>query len=249
MSDQPNTRPMRERLTKLFEFLKAYIDLRFPPVRNIAQQPRFLWLKDLPLHPSVELLRSSGKSEEETADSGIVLRLIRSVVTQCPPPPAMLAEWLKPSWRDLPGAVEVQPTRNVIGKDGRTSIERFDADSRRSASLRAWQRQRDQWADNERPARQSLALFQTVYEWYGVQEREGERMELLVGDGLLCCPDAGEAFRHPILLQKLELEFYPEKRQPEFVFRKREQPPELYMEFLRVLPRVNAQQLEGLPIV
>jgi hypothetical protein len=68
-------------------------------------------------------------------------------------------------------------------------------------------------------------------------------MELLVGDGLLRCPDAGGEFCHPVLLQKLELEFYPEKKQPQFVFRKREQPPELYMEFLGVLPGVNNQQL------
>jgi hypothetical protein len=105
--------------------------------------------------------------------------------------------------------------------------------------LRDWQRQREQWVKNETPARQTLALFQTVYEWYGILEREGEKIELMVGDGLLCCPDAAGKFRHPVLLQKLELEFYPEKKQPQFVFRKREQPPELYMEFLRVLPEVN----------
>jgi superfamily I DNA/RNA helicase len=88
-----------------------------------------------------------------------------------------------------------------------------------------------------------MALFQAVYEWYGVQEREGERVELLVGEGLLSCPDGGGAFSHPVLLQKLVLEFYPEKRQPQFVFRKREQPPELYMEFLRALPGVDSEQL------
>lgn len=244
MSDQPNTQSMRERLSKLFEFLKAYTDLRFPPVRDIAQQPRSLWLKDLPSHPSIELFRDVGKSEEEIEDSDIVLRITRPVTTQCPPPPAALAEWLKTSWRELPGAVEIQPTRNVSGKDGRTIMERFDADSRRPSLLRAWQQQREQWVTNERPARQSLALFQTVYEWYGVQEREAERIELLVGDGLLrCAAELGGEFRHPVLFQKLVIEFYPEKRQPQFVFRKREQQPELYMEFLRVLPSVNAQQL------
>ena len=56
---------MRERLIKLFEFLKAYTDLRFPPVRDIAQQPQSLWLEGLPAHPSVELFRDVGKSEEE----------------------------------------------------------------------------------------------------------------------------------------------------------------------------------------
>src|SRR5213594_1140647 len=216
MSDQPNTQSMRERLTNLFKFLKAYTDLRFPPVRDIAQQPQSLWLNGLPSHPAVELFRDVGKSEEDIEDSDIVLRLTRPVIAQCPPPPAALAEWLKPGWRELPGTVEIQPTRNVVGRDGRTVIEQFDADARRPSLLRNWQQQREQWVANERPARQSLALFQTVYEWYGVQEREGERMELLVGDGLLqCVPEMGEKFCHQVLLQKLELAFYPEKRQPQ----------------------------------
>ena len=243
MSNQPHTQSMRERLTKLFEFLKAYSDLRYPPVRNVSDQPQYLWLKDLPSHSSVELFRDLGKSEEETEDGDIVLRLSRPAITHCPPPTAPLSEWLKPGWQDFPGSVEIQLTRNVGGQDGRAVVERFEADKRRSSQLQAWRQQREQWVTNERPARQSLALFQTVYEWYGVQEREGERIELLVGDGVVRCPDVGGEFRHPILLQKLELEFYPEKRQPQFVFRKREHPPELYMEFLRVLPGVNSQQL------
>lgn len=234
---------VRERLTKLFEFLKAYTDLRYPPVRDIAEQPRSFWLKDLPSHPSVELFRDAGKSDVEAEDSDIVLRLTRPVITNCPPPPTALSEWLKSGWQELTGTVEVQSTRNVIGKDGKTKIELFGADSQRPLLLSEWQQRREQWIANERPARQSLTLFQVVYEWYGVQEREGERIEMLIGDGLLHCPDAGGTFRHPILLQKLELEFYPEKRQPQFVFRKREQPPELYMEFLRVLPAVNNQEL------
>ncbi|MBU6400181.1 MAG: hypothetical protein KGS61_07665, partial [Verrucomicrobia bacterium] len=233
MSDQPNTPPMRERLTKLFEFLKAYIDLRFPPVRNIAQQPRSLWLKDLPLHASVEVFRDVGESDDESGDSDVVLRLTWPDVTQCPAPPPALVEWLKPGWREIPGTVEVQPTRNVVGRDGRTVIERFDAESRRPLLLRSWKRERELWSVSERPARESLRLFQLAYEWYGILQREGEHMELLVGDGLLqCAPEVGEKFHHPVLLQKLELEFYPEKRQPQFVFRKREQQPELYMEFL-----------------
>lgn len=236
-------RPTRERLTKLFEFLKAYSDLRYPPVRDITRQPHSLWLKDLPAHSSIELFREAGKSDDESDAIDIVLRLTRPIITHCPPPPAALSEWLKPGWQEFPGKVEVQSARNVVGRDGKTLVERFETDSRRLSLLRAWQQQREQWVTNERPARQSLALFSTVYEWYGVQEREGEHIELLIGDGLLRCSDVGGDFSHPVLLQKLELEFYPEKRQPQFVFRKCEQPPQLYIEFLRVLPGVNSQQL------
>jgi very-short-patch-repair endonuclease len=242
MNKQPDTQATRERLTKLFEFLKAYTDLRYPPVRDINQQPRTLWLKDLPAHPSVELFRDTGNADDETDDSDVAFRLTRPATTPCPPPPAALSEWLKLGWREYRGTVEVEATRNVV-TDGKTCIERFEDNYQRPTLLRDWQRQREQWVKNETPARQTLALFQTVYEWYGILEREGEKIELMVGDGLLCCPDAAGKFRHPVLLQKLELEFYPEKKQPQFVFRKREQPPELYMEFLRVLPEVNTQQL------
>ena len=73
--------------------------------------------------------------------------------------------------------------------------------------------------------------------------REPERIEILAGDGLLNCADDQGEFNHPVLLQRLELEFYPEKRNPQFVFRKREQPPELYLEFLRALPGANYKQI------
>jgi len=233
---------MRERLTKLFEFLKAYTDLRYPPVRDINSQLGTLWLKDLPMHVSVELFRDVGKPDDESEDSDIVLRLTRPITTPCPPPPEALLEWLKLGWREYRGAVGVETTRNVV-KDGKTRIERFEDNPQRPALLRGWQKQRDLWVANERPARLALTFFQTIYEWYGVQEREGERIELLVGEGLLQSEDVAGDFRHPVLLQKLELEFFPEKKQPQFVFRKREQPPELYMEFLRALPNVNNQQI------
>lgn len=241
MSKQTDTQFQRERLTKLFEFLKAYTDLRYPPVRDINQQPRTLWLKDLPAHPSVKLFQDTGKSDEDE-DADIVLRLTRPAITPCPPPPAGLSEWLKLGWREYRGTVEVEATRNVV-KDGKTRIERFEDNYQRPALLRDWKSKRDLWVTNEHPARQALAFFQTVYEWYGILDREGEKIEMMVGDGLLSCSDAAGKFFHPVLLQKLELEFYPEKKQPQFVFRKREQPPELYMEFLRVLPEVNNQQL------
>jgi len=239
---QPDTQTKRERLTKLFEFLKAYTDLRYPPVRDINQQLRILRLKDLPAHSSVELFRDTGRREDETEDRDIILRLTRPPTTPCPTPPAVLSTWLKLGWREYRGKVEVEGTRNVV-KEGKTHIERFEDDYQRPAQLRDWQRQRDLWVTNERPAREALTLFQTIYEWYGILEREGEKVEILVGDGLLRCPDGGGEYLHPVLLQKLELEFYPEKKQPQFVFRKREQPPELYMEFLRALPQVNNQQL------
>src|SRR5262249_52857210 len=111
---------VRERLIKLFEFLKAYVDLRFPPVRDIAQQPHFLWLNDLPDHGSIELFRDVGKPLEDTENNDVVLSLTRPSITHCPAPPGELAEWLNPGWQDLSSKVEVRRSRNIVGKDGQT---------------------------------------------------------------------------------------------------------------------------------
>lgn len=241
MADNP---ALRQKVSKLFEFLKAYIDLKYPPVRNINDQLGALWLDDLPDHPSVEIHRSVDANDEESSEeSAIVLRLTRPSTTECPRPSPALTEWLRPGWLDINGAAEVHPTRNKIDGRGRTVVEGFGDDYGRSVLFDTWRKQREQWVINERPTRDALKFFQVIYEWYGSIEREGERIELLVGDGLLRCAHPAGEFHHPVLLQRLELEFYPEKERPQFVFRKREQPPELYLEFLRALQNANLGQL------
>ncbi|HWF20133.1 MAG TPA: AAA domain-containing protein, partial [Verrucomicrobiae bacterium] len=234
---------IRERFTKLFEFLKAFSDLQYPLVRDIDLQPRTLWLGNIFGHSGVELYRDETQSPETTTDNSIVFRVTRPTLSLCPPPPAGLKGWLKPDWQKVDGKAEFLPSRNMPGFEGRKRVERFDEDPIRVEGFREWVREREQWVKNERPLKRASALFQEVYEWFGMLEREGERIELLLGDGLLCWQHETGEFKHPVLLQKLELEFHPEKREPQFIFRKREHPPELYREFLHSLPGSNSQQI------
>src|SRR6478609_8470819 len=243
MSSPADANLPRQRLAQLFEYLKAYSDLRYPPVRDIDRQERRFWLDALPAHASVDLRRdAAGKDGEGNEESDVILSLTRPALTPCPPPPDSIRDWVKPGWQKWPGSGEVLVSRPP--KEGAANkVERFGDVARRSQVFDQWQQERDAWVESERPAREALALFQEIYEWYGAAEREGEKIELLLADGVLRCPAPDGAFHHPVLLQKLELEFYPERPQPQFIFRKHEHPPELYMEFLRVLPGVNLEQL------
>jgi len=237
------TQTHRERLSKVFEFLKAYLELRYPPLRDIERQLRVLWLKELPHHTSIEIFRNGASSEDASEDANVVLRVTRPTLTGCPVPPAAIAEWVAPGWESPDGGTDFSASRNIPDPSGRARIERFEEVEERVSLSRDWLRQRDQWKINEIPARQSMVVFQTVYEWYGLHEREAEQIEILAGDGLLNCADDQGRFNHPILLQRLELEFVPEKRNPQFIFRRREQLPELYLELLRALPGANHQQI------
>lgn len=243
MDEQAATQSHRERLRKVFEFLKAYVELRYPPVRDIEQQFKVLWLNDLLQHSSVELFRGDTRSEDESEDADIVLRITRPNVTACPSPSAAIADWVKPGWEDVDSNADFHASRNVPDRSGRAQLELFEDAPERVSIAKLWRQQREEWQVNERPARRSMAAFQAVYEWFGIHEREPEQIEILAGDGLLNCADDGGEFNHQVLLQRLELEFYPEKRTPQFIFRKREQPPELYLEFLRTLPGVNYRQI------
>ncbi len=158
-----------DRLLKVFEFLKTYLDLRHPQVRDISQQMRVLWLNDLPRHDSVEIIRPDGDPDQASEeDSDIILRITRPGLTQCPTPPAALAAWLKPGWQEIDVNADVQPSRTMGEKNGSARIERFEEVPQRPAALRKWQEERAQWQRIERPARQALAIFQTVYEWFGI---------------------------------------------------------------------------------
>lgn len=122
--------------------------------------------------------------------------MTRPSLTACPPPPATIADWVIAGWQEVDGSADVHASRNLPGKDGRAVIERFEDVSTRPSILRQWLGVRREWQTNERPARQALAIFQSVYEWYGIHQREAERIEILAGDGLLNCPDEGGRFNH-----------------------------------------------------
>jgi very-short-patch-repair endonuclease/Cdc6-like AAA superfamily ATPase len=235
MNPEQKSDLVKERFTKLFEFLKAFSDLQYPLVRNIDEQLRVLWLGNLSGHAGVEVHRDETNETEVVSDNSIVFRVARPNITPCPPPPAILKEWIKPGWQTIDGSIETQSSRK--------RLETLESDYQRVAALKRWTQEREQWIKSEKPLRKASTLFQDVYEWFGMVEREGERVELLLGDGLLCWQHESVEFRHPVLLQKLELEFHPEKQEPEFVFRKREHPPELYREFLHALPNNNPQQI------
>src|SRR5580700_1588457 len=133
MPEPHDLQSKRERLLKVFEFLKAYTELRYPPVKDIGQQLGVIWLKNLPHNYAVELLRNFEEEEPEGDQAEIVLRITRPVLTECPEPPEPIADWLMPGWQEIEGAVTVHPSHTFPDKNARTQIELFDEVSRRPA--------------------------------------------------------------------------------------------------------------------
>jgi hypothetical protein len=168
-------------------------------------------------------------------------------LTDAPEPPAPIVEWLEGNWEDPYVAVGVSEARQVANPandDGRVAEVRFDADARRVEALQRWRGLHDRWIESERPARAAMHFFEKLYELHSRMEREAERIELILGDGILSwkrSAESGGSIFHPILLQRIQLAFDPAL--PEFTLVETGREVELYSALFRSLPDIEPKAL------
>jgi len=220
----------RGRVRQIFRFLKDFNGLRNPLRRQIAEQPWVMWLKEAPEHPYVWVRGRQPAPDVETKNArevgDVLLRVRRADVPAPPAPPALLEGWLLNSWKD-PSVQSVEPVaeREISRPDGSRVVEGFTANSERARAFAQWKPKRQAWAPEALTARRALEIFNRLYELQGRLEREGESVQLLLGEGVLLWRRDDGDIKHPIVTQRLELSFDPYT--PEFKIIETEQPPEL----------------------
>lgn len=215
----PDPQIAKQRIKQIFEYLKALNEHRNPSVRQIREQPWSLWLDDFPRHPSIEFPQRvalpSGKEIEESGNQpAYLLRVRRPKLTTAPTPPDELRDWLLAGWDDPFRNADVSESRNISDANGETQTVGFADDPGRPTALAGWIQKRDAWKEAELPARAAMIVFDKLYALHGTMEREGERYDLVVGDGVLSWQQQEGNIYHPILLQRVQLTFDPKK--PEF---------------------------------
>jgi very-short-patch-repair endonuclease len=232
----------KSRFGQVVEYLRALDQVRNPVRRSVDEHPWSYWLRDLPPHPSIRRgVVLEGATGDDAGDD-FVLRVRRPTTTSGPPVPADLEAWISVADRSDPdSAIDVYESVNVRDRDGEAYLVHLSDDPRRVEALAAWRRTWDEWAANERPTRRALRVFEQLYQLHGQLEREGEQVELVLGDGVLRWSRPDARIHHPLVLQRVQLEFSPEV--PEFVVRESEQPVELYSAVFRGVGDVDGASL------
>ncbi|HYV68217.1 MAG TPA: hypothetical protein VE964_18405, partial [Myxococcales bacterium] len=219
MPDAKSQHQGRERIARVFRYLKALNEHRNPAKRDLSEQPWTLWFRNLPDHASIERHLPNGKDAEE---DDFILKVGRPTFTQAPPPPVPIQEWIEGDWEDPEAEVLLVEAKGDVGSEP----VRFDSEPRRVESYERWRAQHDAWARTERPARAAMKIFEQLYELYGRIEREAESIELVLGDGILSWKKPDGSIYHPILLQRIHLAFNPSV--PEFTLIETGREVELY---------------------
>jgi very-short-patch-repair endonuclease len=142
------------------------------------------------------------------------MRVTRPQLTTAPPPPEEIREWLLAGWDSPENDVQHLEKINIVDKDGSTRTISFGDDGRRRDELDQWIKARAEWVEAELPARAAMRVFDRLYGLHVRLEREAERFDLVVGDGILSWDQDDGSIYHPLLLQRVQLVF--DAKQPEF---------------------------------
>lgn len=249
---------LHRKVHQVFSYLKAFDEHRNPVTRQLADQRGLLRLRNLPNHPAIQFnyplpndveeevpaVRSDASdstSSDEDLIGNTLLEVRRPRLSRPPAPPEDYADWVEDGWEDPFEEAKLISSKQRLDPDGNEIEETLEESVERLEALNRWRALRDDWAQDERPAREAMEIYQRLFELKGHLEREGEQIELVVGDGLLNwrLPEGG--IHHPVLLQSVEFEF--DSDIPAFYIRDSDAPPELYSALFHTV-----EELEGTTI-
>ncbi len=165
----------KQKVRQLYRFLKKANELRFTPVRTLADEEKVIRFADMPAHPSLHIQRPIRAADEAQERQEFVLRVKRPALAPCPVPPKNLLDWLLPGFEDPTKGVSVSESLNlVVEREFRANeqrLEDFEAyrETRRHdpkalppASIAQWLK--EGWNDPDRlpEVHARLAMTETV---------------------------------------------------------------------------------------
>ena len=250
-----NQRTAKERLVQTFRFLKELTEIRNPVQRDLDDYAEVFRLDSWPVHPCIAVRRGDPSQEDDHDAAGKelepIVRIARATLTRCPKPPQLLDGWLRPGWENVEAEADVLQVRNFRDENTGTVTVEFSDEGERVVALNTWKATRARWVDAERPAVSARQLFEKVYTLWTRMQREGDRLELVIADGMLCVKE--HRVKHPVLLQRISLDFDPSR--PEFRFSTGTEKVELQRALLRLVPTIEGrmvahfdQKLEAEPV-
>ena len=114
--------------------------------------------------------------------------------------------------------------KTLKGQPFSDSPERVDA-------FDEWMNRKRQWEASERRVVEALSVFSDLFELRSRFDRESEKYQLYLADGMLVIDQESGRIEHPILIQRVELLF--NLAAPEFVIVATDDNPQAYIPLLR----------------
>ncbi len=233
----------RKQLRQIFSYVKALVERKCDINLNYTDYPFSLELFALPVHNTIKVVQTSDEAFSETT---AILSVEKAEVPPCPMLPAALYGWVEDGWDDPFKRITVKEKREFCddAESDEIRTELFADDLERRDILTGWMELHDAWRYDAEPAARSRAVYDKLYDLWSQMSREKDRMELVIGDGMLTCSfEDGTKIHHPLIIERVMLEFDAQK--PMFRICDCDTPATLNTRLLRMLPNIETQTLSG----
>ncbi len=232
MSGNRDLELARERIGGVFRFLSELHRVRTPAIVRLDERAWTLPLSSLAGSSSVKRGFELGDFGEPVGDAPaeFELKVGRPREPECPEPSVVLKNWLRAGWNRVDSDPDAF-VKKTLTKNGRR-LAFGDAEERVDA-LDEWLETKRAWEGEARQDAQGLAVFQNLFDLSARFQRESEKYQLFLADGILTLDHEEGEVSHPLLLQRVELRFDPSI--PEFTLAESDDNPEAYTPLLRQL--------------
>ncbi len=237
-NNTPRTGEVTERarynLKQLYSYIRALAERRFATVNDFEDYSFSLRLDKLPEHEFV--LTPAFSENKDASEDDLILSVTKAEVAPCPALPKSLVGWLNSGWDD-PSCKAVPMDKHETPTDDpeNPEIELFTDDPVRRADYGVWLSLRDTWQKDALPAYNARKLYDRLYALYSELEREKDRLELMLGDGIFeTTLEDGTKICHPLVIERATLVF--NSNVPCFTVSDCDTSPSLFSRLLRGIP-------------
>ena len=192
MSNIPD-KETRDKLVRLFTFLREFSELRMKTIRNLEQYDKVLWFHEIPRESGCYCIAWDNTEAQEESDVWLEIKKPRLK----PPPqlPEKLKPWLDPnevrdSSKEFPQLRKrisvTQPAAGGVEPTGRLAFrELVDFPEITEIWENYVEKEWRMWAQKDRRLQKIQAVYTKLFSIYQKQQRLGETYEVILGFGCL----------------------------------------------------------------
>lgn len=225
----------RRNLKQLFSYIRALTEQRYGLVQRWDEYSFNLPMYAVPEHEMIDKPSFNENPDEPPTD--LILSVGKTDVPECPELPRSLIGWIERGWDDpTKKAVPISKHEYPSPQDPAATKTELFADSQlRVSDLETWRAERAEWLREALPAYNARRIYDRLYELHSELEREKDRLELMIGDGIFETElEDGTKVCHPVVIERVSLVF--NANVPCFTVSDSDANPILYSKLLRAIP-------------
>ncbi|QWC23579.1 AAA family ATPase [Bacillus haikouensis] len=199
---------MNDKARQLFEYLLAVNNLRFNVIRDYAEYDRSWSKQSLESYGEDVFLFGDGNDDEAVLE--IHRQKITSEILTPPQPEKKIKEWITYSYNKENQPPQL-PEPKVMRQDNGMVEVKFEEDSTRLKLFNEWKKEWHEWAAEVTRMKKVQSLYELFFRIHQDFQKEGEGLELLLGETLFTWKHEVGTIHHPLFTTKLDIELDTDK--------------------------------------